>query len=246
MAGAHQIWRMTLDEAPPGRMIGPYAGNGREDIVDGRLTPPYPYAPGYASFAQPSGLSSDGRRLFVADSEGASIRSVPLPGVRQAGSNGSDKSENGDASPAVTTIVGAARLPFARLFTFGDRDGQGLLSLRVPSFTFEGEAQQVDGPLLQHPLDVAYHDGKLYVADTYNDKVKVIELATSEVKTVDVTSAGDGEPIGLDEPAGLALAAGKLFVADTNNHRVCVVDLERDNRISVFTIEGLEPPKREE
>ena len=35
MAGPHQIWRMPLTE----KEIGPYAGNGREDIVDGPLLP---------------------------------------------------------------------------------------------------------------------------------------------------------------------------------------------------------------
>ena len=35
MAGPHQIWRMPLTETE----IGVYAGNGREDIVDGRLLP---------------------------------------------------------------------------------------------------------------------------------------------------------------------------------------------------------------
>jgi hypothetical protein len=56
MAGPHQIWRMPLSESE----IGPWAGNGREDIVDGPLLPKVPYMQGFASFAQPSGLSSDG------------------------------------------------------------------------------------------------------------------------------------------------------------------------------------------
>ena len=51
MAGPHQIWKMPLDE----REIGPYAGNGREDIVDGPLLPRVPYDARYSSFAQPSG-----------------------------------------------------------------------------------------------------------------------------------------------------------------------------------------------
>ena len=38
MAGPHQIWRMVL----PHGDIGPYAGNGREDIVDGPLLPAAP------------------------------------------------------------------------------------------------------------------------------------------------------------------------------------------------------------
>src|SRR5262249_29251659 len=67
MAGCHQVWKMPLDQSE----IGPFAGNGREDIVDGDLVPKAPFfAGGAASFAQPSGLSSDGTSLYVADSEG--------------------------------------------------------------------------------------------------------------------------------------------------------------------------------
>jgi hypothetical protein len=145
MAGPHQIWKMPLDQSE----IGPWAGNGREDIVDGPPLPPRPDADGYASFAQPSGLASDGKWLYVADSEGSSIRAVPF-----------------DTKQNVKTIVGTAELEMGRLFEFGHRDG---------------EAKDV---LLQHPLGVAYHDGKLYVADTYNSAIKEIDLAKGTSKTI--------------------------------------------------------------
>ena len=214
MAGPHQIWRMRLDESE----IEPYAGNSREDIVDGRLLPPEPYAvaaPGetpYSSFAQPSGLTSDGTWLFVADSEGSSIRAVPL-----------------DSKGLVRTVVGTAHLPHARLFTFGDQDGP---------------AKQAR---LQHPLGVAWWKGKIYVADTYNNKIKVIDPETGTCKTL----AGDGRPgktdapARFDEPAGLTAAAGRLFVADTNNHLVRIVDPE-SGRTETLTIQGLTPPKASE
>ena len=102
MAGCHQIWKMKLD----GTVIGPYAGNGSEDIVDGPLLPVSTLQPGCASFAQPSGLTSDGTWLYVADSEGSSIRAVPLNPRRE-----------------VRTVVGTSRLLANRLFTFGDVDG---------------------------------------------------------------------------------------------------------------------------
>ena len=102
MAGSHQIWKMPLDEAA----IGVYAGNGVEDIVDGPLAPRKAYQTGFASFAQPSGLASDGIWLYVADAEGSSIRAVPF-----------------DHNRKVRTVVGTAHLPEARLFTFGDVDG---------------------------------------------------------------------------------------------------------------------------
>jgi thiol-disulfide isomerase/thioredoxin len=207
MAGPHQIWKMPLDESE----IGPYAGNGREDIVDGPLLPAQPFEQGYSAFAQPSGLASDGTWLYVADSEGSSIRAVPL-----------------DGKGKVKTIIGTAELPSARLFTFGDVDG-------------EGKAVR-----LQHALGVVFVDGKLYVADTYNNKIKVVDVDKKSSTTI----AGDGktgngdEPAQFNEPAGLSYAAGKLYVADTNNHSIRTIDLQNDNRVATLVIEGLAPPER--
>ncbi|HEV3344102.1 MAG TPA: thioredoxin-like domain-containing protein [Pirellulales bacterium] len=209
MAGPHQIWRMSLDE----REIGPYAGNGREDIVDGPLLPSQPYEEGYASFAQPSGLTTDGSSLYVADSEGSSIRAVPFKPTQE-----------------VKTVIGTSQLPQARLFTFGDVDGKG------------SKAR------LQHCLGVAYLDGQIYVADTYNNKIKVLDPKAKTCRTI----AGDGkpgtgdEPAQFDEPAGISAADGRLYVADTNNHLIRVVDLKHDNRVTTLAIEGLTAPQPKE
>jgi thiol-disulfide isomerase/thioredoxin/DNA-binding beta-propeller fold protein YncE len=207
MAGPHQIWRMRLDES----QIGPYAGNGNEDIIDGPILSDTPYRKGFASFAQPSGLTSDGTLLYVADSEGSSVRAVALTGRNKE----------------VTTVVGTSHLPQARLFTFGD----------------------VDGPRpavrLQHCLAVAYHSGVIYVADTYNNKIKAINAKTGLTQTF----AGTGQPglsdtpASFDEPGGLSIAGGKLYVADTNNHAIRVIELE-SARVSTLTIEGLSPPEK--
>ena len=206
MAGPHQIWRMRLD----GSAIGPYAGNGREDIVDGPLLPRQIYQAGYASFAQPSGLASDGTWLYVADSEGSSIRAVPF-----------------DPRKKVRTVVGTANLPAARLFTFGDADGP---------------RQRV---LLQHALGVVFYEGRLYVADTYNNKIKVVDPESGTTQTVAGSgTAGNSDDVPtFDEPAGITAAAGKLFVADTNNHLIRVVDLLGEGKVSTLAIPGLQPPQ---
>ncbi len=105
----------------------------------------------------------------------------------------------------------------------------------------DGEGEQVR---LQHVLGVAYGEGKLYVADTYNHKIKQIDPEKQTAKTI----AGNGkrgrddEPAQFDEPAGLSYAAGKLYVADTNNHLIRVIDLEQGNKVATLTIAGLEPP----
>jgi thiol-disulfide isomerase/thioredoxin/DNA-binding beta-propeller fold protein YncE len=204
MAGPHQIWRMKLDEST----IGPYAGNGREDIVDGPLLPRQPYALGASSFAQPSGLAADDKWLYVADSEGSSVRAVPF-----------------DPKDEVKTVVGTSKLASARLFTFGDRDG---------------EKRQV---LLQHVLGVTVHEGRLFIADTYNNKIKEINPKTGATRTL----AGAKEPghtddpPQFDEPAGISYGQGKLWIADTNNHHIRSYDLET-GKVATLEIVGLQAP----
>jgi len=93
---------------------------------------------------------------------------------------------------AVRTIVGRG------LFDFGDREGSP------------------DEVLLQHPLDVAVDANVLYVADTYNNKIKAMSFGNMQTRTV----LGDGRPETMHEPGGIAVAGGKLLIADTNNHRI--------------------------
>ena len=220
MAGPHQIWHMPLDKSE----IGPYAGNGREDIVDGPLLPSQPYGLGFASFAQPSGLASDGKWLFVADSEGSSIRAVPF-----------DKTQD------CQTVIGTSRLPHGRLFAFGDVDSDREEVTRPSRLTDSGELPDT---CLQHVLGVVFHDGLLYATDTYNNKIKVVDPNKYSCQTI----AGTGQPgrddvAGtFDEPEGISYAAGKLYVADTNNHLIRTVDLTRDFAVNTLAIDGLSPP----
>jgi sugar lactone lactonase YvrE len=177
MAGAHQVWRMRAGEDPV--RPEPWAGSGREGIQDGGLRD--------AWLAQPSGLATDGRLLYVADSEVSAVREIdPRAGT-------------------VRTLVGEG------LFEFGDRDGEA------------GSAR------LQHPLGVAAAPDAVYVADTYNGKLKRVDLAARQVATV---------AAGFNEPSGLALAGQRLYVADTNQHRIAVVELP-GGEVSDLRLTGL-------
>ena len=98
------------------------------------------------------------------------------------------------------------------LFDFGDVDGVG------------------DAVRLQHPLGLAVGGEVIYIADTYNHKIKRLDPATREVLTV-VGGDSDGWRDGggllalLDEPGGVSVAGDRLYIADTNNHVVRVFDL---------------------
>jgi DNA-binding beta-propeller fold protein YncE len=92
---------------------------------------------------------------------------------------------------------------------------------------------------LQHALGVAYLDGKLYVADTYNSKIKIIDPATRKCDTY------FGGPNLLNEPGGLSIAGGKMYIADTNNHRIQIVDMKTKD-VSTLQLQGVEAVRRAE
>jgi DNA-binding beta-propeller fold protein YncE len=118
-----------------------------------------------------------------------------------------------DGVSEVSALVGTG------LFDFGDTDGTG------------AEVR------LQHPLGVVCVEGKLYVADTYNSKIKVLDPATRACTTF----VGDRKAKLFSEPGGISYAAGKLYVADTNAHRIQVIDLET-KAVSTLKLQGVEPP----
>ncbi|MBK9966031.1 MAG: hypothetical protein IPP07_14430 [Holophagales bacterium] len=94
------------------------------------------------------------------------------------------------------------------------------------------------GPALQaslaQPLALALDgDGNLLVADSFNDRVRKVDLGSLVITTIagsgSQASAGDGGPATLATlrlPVALALdLAGNIFVAEQDGHRVRKIDL---------------------
>ncbi|HEX8161107.1 MAG TPA: thioredoxin-like domain-containing protein [Pyrinomonadaceae bacterium] len=247
MAGPHQIWRLNLST----NTISVFAGSGREARADGPRRE--------SAFAQPSGITTDGSVLYVADAESNALRAVSLARAAAAAGQSADDGEpvipsDGDGAaelqargevsppgedetkPVVAYAVMTKPPPQSQvstlaggdLFEFGDADGAG------------------DGVRLQHPLGVLYVEGAgVFVADTYNHKIKLLDPATRQVTTVVGTGMpgqADGDKPSFYEPGGLTTANGKLYVADTNNHAIRVVDLAT-GKTSTLALRGLQPPQ---
>jgi len=118
----------------------------------------------------------------------------------------------------VETLVGTG------LFDYGDRDGRGK------------QAQ------FQHPQGVALLDDAVYVADTYNHRIRVYEPVSEEVGTAAGSERGWTDGVAgaarFDEPGGLSAAGGLLYIADTNNHLVRVYN-PADGSVSTLTLTNL-------
>lgn len=113
----------------------------------------------------------------------------------------------------VKNVCGGSKNP-VDLFSFGDQEGRGT------------DAK------LQHPLGVAYvPDDKLFVADSYNHKLKLVTDLSA--KNPNCTAC----PVtGLNEPGGICFdGKGSLFVADTNNHCIKIINVD-SYQVSEFAL----------
>ena len=105
----------------------------------------------------------------------------------------------------VTNVAGGEKDP-TNLFAYGDIDGPGV------------------GAKLQHPLGVSVDsrgDKFLYIADSYNHKIKKAVLQ-GKLYTVSTIVSG------LSEPGGLCFVPdnNSVYISDTNSHSVKVLELD--------------------
>ena len=188
MAGYHQIW--GLDELTLRAL--PHAGSGREDIHDGPMRS--------AALAQPSGITNDRKMLYFVDSETSSVRMADL-----------------SLSGRVTTIVGRGLFEFGDVDGMGTEvrlqhplglclhDGvlyvtdaynhkiKKIYPENRASFSFlgSGEAGFDDGvgssATFFEPGGITAAHGRLYIADTNNHAIRVADIASGEVSTLEIT-----------------------------------------------------------
>ncbi len=182
MAGFHQIWAMDLDKD----RIRPFAGNGREDLVDGPLD--------QASFAQPSGLTGDGSVLFVADSEDSGIRVVPLDGqgeVRTLVGAGLFEFGDRDGTGDKVRLQHALGVAFhAGLVYVADTYNSKIKAIdpasRICRTIVGGKVDGSGSPVFSEPCGLSFAGDRLYVADTNAHRIRVVDVKTHSVSTLEL------------------------------------------------------------
>src|SRR5438552_1352431 len=204
MAGPHQIWKLDLVS----HEVSVFAGSGREGRHDSSLLK--------AEFAQPSGLATDGQTLYSADSEANIIRAIDLgPEGRVRTLAGGDLFEFGDKDGTGDSV--RLQHPLGISFWQGrlliaDTYNHKIKLLdpkarSVNTFAGSGKPGQADGalPSFYEPGGLTVAGDKLYVADTNNHAIRVVDLKTKETKTLPIK--------GLQPPASNQTATANVDVA---------------------------------
>ena len=193
--------------------------------------------------ASPWDLARVGRTLFIAAAGSHQLLSLALDDPRarpqvHAGSGAEELHDGPQARAALAQPMGLAVAD--GLLWFADAESSAVRSAGVAAdgavstvvgtglFDFGDVDGIADEVRLQHPQGIAVApDGRLLVADSYNDALKWVDPRTRESRVF---------VRGLHEPGGVALGPdGRAWVADTNAHRVMVV--ERDGTMAELRIE---------
>jgi len=184
MAGPHQIWQLDLDK----KEVSTYAGSGREARIDG--------ARDEAAFAQPSALASDGKALFVSDAEANIIRAIDLVAGDVRTLVGGDLFDFGDRDGhgnegRLQHPLGLTQWNDKLLIADTYNHKIKLLdpaARTVKSFAGTGRPGQAEGatPSFYEPGGLTIAGDKLYIADTNNHAIRVLDLKTKETRTLAV------------------------------------------------------------
>ncbi len=129
------------------------------------------------------------------------------------------------SGPASVVVAPDGDILYADAGTSGDRSGGGFHRIRVMSPTGElkaswGSKGSEPGRFLAPQALALGLDNRVYVADTYNDRVQVFERDGTLVRVWGTSGSGNGQ---MSEPRGIALDKdGKVYVSDSGNSRVQV------------------------
>lgn len=232
--GAGVWWTRTQPVPPPGATPLGWqaqawwlAGDGQPGRVDG--------AARSARFAEPWGLARDGLRgLYVSDAgDNNRIGYLDIHGRVQTVAGSGEGLLDGPAAQARFHTPSGIALAADGTLYIADTGNHAVRVLRngvVSTLAGNGQPGEGDGPAgqarLDGPMDVAVAaDGRVYVADTWNDRIAVID-PDGQLRTL-AGGAGPGLADGVgavarfDTPTGLALDGnGVLWVADLGNDAI--------------------------
>lgn len=194
MAGNHQVWMMNLDK----RSIQPFAGSGYEGRKDGTFES--------ATFAQPSGLAYDGKYLFVADPESNRIRALGLSTRTVTTLPNTDidpELQTAESAPPERLQHPAGIAMSSKGLLIADTYNHQIKQVNpakdfVKTLFGDGKYGPAEGKKVRfyEPGGISAAGEKVYVADTNNHSIRVIDLKEKQVRTLTIT--------GLQRPPGKA------------------------------------------
>lgn len=191
-----------------------------------------------ARFNRPYGITTDGRYLYVSDSNNHSVRQIVIESgvvTTLAGGVGEVGYVDGKGSQARFFIPEGITTDGSNLYV-ADTHNHSVRKIELESAIVTTLAGLSGAPgyfddagdkaRFSYPKGITTDGRNLYVADFGNHRIRRIALASATVSTLagsvkeDEATADQGEPARFNYPSGIATDGRNLYVADTFNRTV--------------------------
>ena len=252
-AAAYIIFRLTRKPLPT-----PRAWTAHVITLAGDASPGFRDATQstQATFSDPFGIAvAEDGTVYVADAgESNRIRKIATDGGVTTLAGGTEGFSDGTGAQASFNTPSALAIDTAGNLYVADTGNNRIRKVTpegaVSTIAGDGTAGYVDGPAAQSrfngPIGVAVDkDGNVYVADTYNDRIRKIS-SDGQVTTIagaGTASYADGATSAamFDTPCGIAVMTdGSLVVADTGNNQLRKITT--DGNVTTLPITDLSRP----
>jgi DNA-binding beta-propeller fold protein YncE len=211
------------------------AGTGKQGYADGPAAS--------AELNHPAGVAVDGAgAVYVADSANDVIRVIQAGAVTTFAGSGLKGSADGNAKSATFNYPHGIDVSGGTVYVADAGNHRVRLISGNTVTTLAGSAQgYADGPtstaLFSNPKGISVAGTKVYVADSGNNCIRLIESGT--VTTVAGSSAqgmidGSASAARFWNPVDVAAAGTRVFISDQSNHRIRSLESG-----SVSTVAGL-------
>ena len=203
------------------------AGSGKAGAVDGTGTS--------ASFNMPSGITTDGSNLYVADISNNKIRKIVIASgvVTTLAGSGAEGAVDGPATAASFNHPNGITTDGSDLYVadfYNHKIRKIVIATGVvTTVAGTGTSGAVDGTgitaSLNHPNSITTDGSNLYVADTFNYSIRQILITTGVVTTLAGSGTagavdGPGTAASFNTPAGIATDGSTLYVSDLSNNKI--------------------------
>jgi sugar lactone lactonase YvrE len=196
-----------------------------------------------ASFSHPSDVVSDGINLYVADSSDNKIRKIMIASGEVTTLAGTGESGAADGAGSVATFNWPTCITTDGINLYvGDYGNYkirkiviatGVVSSMTGVANTAGVRGAVDGAsamaTFSSPLGITTDGNSLYVADTFNDKIRKIVITTGMVSSltgiantagIQGATDGAGATATFIAPQGITTDGSNIYVADRYNNKI--------------------------
>ena len=227
--GNNRIRTVAIGATAADTTVGTLAGSGTEGTTDA--------VGAAAQFHSPTGVAVIGTTLYVADNQNNRIRSVD---ISSGTTRGTVQTLAGSTFGVADGVGTNARFAYPLRMTASEttlyvtsRTGNVIRAIEIASKrvrTLAGNDRVSAGfqdgtgkaARFNHPQGMALSGTKLYVADSNNHRIRAVDIASGQVRTIAGGDKGykDGIDAQFDSPSDIAISGNTLYIVDRANYRI--------------------------